>query len=399
MKVYLWNLKDRNQVYKVFNDIGVDNSCWNLMTAKSKIFTILIDKLSMAGANVLKQSALSAGAEAAVAGGVIDGKVKSSKVLLFGTKRQLLEVTDKISIQQFHLREVSEKIIKIFNNFGEHKYWKISDRKIVFNKPILSGILNLTPDSFYDGGKWLDVNSAIQHCEKMIEDGADIIDIGGESSRPGSIRISLTEEKERVLPVIKSIRKKFNIPLSIDTVNAETAELALSEGCNIINDISGFENENMIKVAKKYSAGLVIMHKQGNPENMQVNPQYNSVFTDIGDYLNRRIHKIEEYNIKKENIVVDPGIGFGKNIKHNLTIFNHLQDLKSYVDKPVYIGISMKSMIKDLSGGKKVEDRLAGSISLAVLALTQGVNIFRVHNVFEIKKALNVAYKTLFGEE
>jgi len=399
MKVYLWSLKNREQVYKVFKNIGVDNSCWDLMADKSETIKILIDKLSMAGANVLKQSALSLGAEAAVAGGVINGKVKYSKVLLIGTIRQLLRVAENISIQQFHLMEVSKKIAKILKNLKEYDYWEIANGKITFNKPIITGILNLTPDSFYDGGKITDVNSAVKYCRKMIEEGADIIDLGGESSRPGSLRISLEEEKRRVLPVIQKIRKKFDIPISIDTVNAETADIALKEGCNIINDITGFENKNMIKVAEKHKAGLIVMHKQGNPENMQKGPKYGNVFIDIGDYLNNRIDIIEKFNIDRESIVVDPGFGFGKNIKHNLSVFNHLRDLKSYVDRPIYIGVSRKSMIKDLNGGEKAEDRLAGSIALAVLSLTQGVKIFRVHDVLETRKALDVAYKTLINEE
>lgn len=400
ISIHTWTVRDNTDIYDIFKDIGVDKEAWDIMADKSRIYPLLIDNLSMAGSNVLKQTALSLGAEAAVHGGVIDGSAKSSKVLLFGTKSQLNIISEKLKIQQFHLYEVSEKI-KTFIQTKKNRYpefkWKLKSKSLDLKRPFIVGILNLTPDSFYDGGKWNNPETALEKVLEMIDDGADMIDIGGESSRPGSDPVPADEEIKRILPVIKAIKKQNNTIISIDTRNSETAEIALDNGCEVINDISSFSDKNMPKIIKKYSSGLVLMHMKGKPKTMQEKPEYHNVFNEVSSYLKEKINFASNQGIDIDSIVCDPGFGFGKLLKHNTILLNHISDLGSFLSRPVYVGLSRKSMIKHLGGGETPNDRLEGSISLNVLALLQGASIFRVHNVKSTVKALKTVFSTTGG--
>lgn len=397
MKVQICSLEDRRDVYKVFERIGVDPEAWEIMWKKSATLCLLIDDLSMAGGNVLKQTALSSGAEAAVSGGIINGTSPRTKVLLMGTRSQLSLVASKIKIQQFHLSELSDIMENILSKNEAHgsPVWKMRDKEIKLDRPRIIGIINVTPDSFYQGSRNYDPQSAVDLAMKMAEQGADMLDIGGESSRPGSSPLDLEEEAKRVLPVIRKVREKTFLPVSIDTVNPTTAETALGEGCDAINDILGFENPKMTDVAVKYNSGAVIMHKKGQPSEMQKDPRYDDVFEEVRDFLKKRVDIAESSGVRHENIVCDPGIGFGKTAAHNLALLRRLADMKAYLDKPVYIGLSRKSLVGALGGGQTPADRLYGSLSLSTLALTEGVMLFRTHDVLETKKALDTAFEAL----
>ncbi len=392
MKVQVCALDQKKDVLKAFEKIGVDFEAWDLMWRKSKTICLFIDDLSMAGGNVLKQSALSSGAEAAVSGGVINGTSPRTKVILMATRAQLLTIAGKISIQQFKLKELSQKIEEILSREEKPQIWKMRGKELVLDRPRIVGVVNVTSDSFYEESRNPDFKEAVALALDMEKQGADMLDIGGESSRPGSSPVSLEDEAARVLPVVKRIREKTSIPISVDTEHPETAEMALEEGCNAVNNISGFENIDMIKTAVKYDAGAVLMHKKGSPLNMQVDPQYGDVFEEVRDYLKERAQSAESSGLTPENIVLDPGFGFGKTLRHNLTLLRRLSDLKSFLEKPVYVGLSRKSMIGALGGGETPALRLSGSISLSVLALTEGVFLFRTHDVLETKKALETAF-------
>ena len=249
------------------------------------------------------------------------------------------------------------------------------------------GILNVTPDSFYDGGWHFDNANAQKRIEEMIAQGVEIIDIGGESTRPGSKPVTVEEELERVIPAIRFISKISDIPISIDTQKAEVAKKAVEAGACVVNDVGGLRNDDMISVVAEMNVPVIIMHMQGTPENMQKNPQYGDVVEDIKEWLQERIKAAEMAGIKRSDIIVDPGIGFGKNLKHNLEILGRLDEFKG-MSGGVLLGASRKSFIAMMSGNEK-GDRLTGSLSAAIMGVTSGVDILRVHDVKETLSAVN----------
>jgi dihydropteroate synthase len=272
--------------------------------------------------------------------------------------------------------------IKNFND------WLLSKKK----QSLIMGILNVTPDSFSDGGKYLEKNTAINHALEMIDQGADIIDIGGESTRPFSDPVSLKEEISRVVPVIEGIRKKSDICISIDTTKSQVATAALNSGASVINDVSAMEVDPlMVDVALKFDCPLIIMHMKGTPKNMQDDPQYESLISDIKDYLLDRIDFIISKGINPKKIVIDPGIGFGKTVENNFEIINNLKYFTS-MDFPVLLGASRKSFI-GISLNLPEEDRLEGSLAANIIGFQNGAKIFRVHDVAETNKALIIANK------
>ena len=272
--------------------------------------------------------------------------------------------------------------IKNFND------WLLSKKK----QSLIMGILNVTPDSFSDGGKYLEKNTAINHALKMIDQGADIIDIGGESTRPFSDPVSLKEEISRVVPVIEGIRKESDICISIDTTKSQVATAALNSGASVINDVSAMEVDPlMVDVALKFDCPLIIMHMKGTPKNMQDDPQYESLISDIKDYLLDRIDFIISKGINPKKIVIDPGIGFGKTVENNFEIIKNLNHFTT-MNFPVLLGASRKSFI-GISLNLPEKDRLEGSLAANIIGLQNGAKIFRVHDVAETNKALIIANK------
>jgi dihydropteroate synthase len=248
------------------------------------------------------------------------------------------------------------------------------------------GILNVTPDSFYDGGWHFDSVNTQKRIEEMISEGAEIIDIGGESTRPGSKPVSVKEELERVIPAIEFIKSISDIPISIDTQKAEVARHAVEAGACVVNDVGGLRNDDMISLIAELQIPVIIMHMQGTPENMQKNPQYANTVQDIKNWLEERINTAEIAGIKRSNIIVDPGIGFGKNLKHNLEILGGLNQFNSMAGG-VLLGASRKSFIGFLTGADD-SDRLTGSLASAMIGVTEGVDLVRVHDVKETRKAI-----------
>ena len=260
----------------------------------------------------------------------------------------------------------------------------------------LMGVLNITPDSFSDGGRFLDPRDAVEQALMMAEQGADIIDVGGESTRPGADSITVDEELRRVIPVIKRIVKKTDIPISIDTYKSEVAAKALDAGAGMINDISALRfDPEMKKIASRYGVPVVLMHIQGTPRNMQDNPHYDNVIQEISDYLRESIQMAENSGIDEDKIIIDPGIGFGKRLEHNLEILKKLNKLES-LGKPILVGLSRKSFI-----GKVLDlplgERLEGSLAALAVAIQNGAKIIRVHDVKESKRAARMVDAILLG--
>ena len=269
----------------------------------------------------------------------------------------------------------------------------IRGRLFDLSKPKVMGILNLTPDSFYDGGVHNEINKIEDHVNKMVNDGMDILDIGGYSSKPGAKNISVDEELSRVIPILKHIRKIFpELVISIDTFRSKIASASLNEGADIINDISGGTlDKNMMSVVAKNNCHYILMHMQGNPQNMQNDPSYENVTLEIIQYLAQRIKIAHDNNIV--DIIVDPGFGFGKTLEHNFEILNNLEKF-NVLDTPILAGFSRKSMIyKTLKTSS--EKALNGTSSLNTIALTKGAKILRVHDVKEAKECIILHEKTI----
>ena len=281
-------------------------------------------------------------------------------------------------------------------NYGEsyfiqRKYtFKCKDKELhLGSRTFIMGILNVTPDSFYDGGRFLNSDEALIQIDKMTNEGADIIDIGGESTRPGSLGVTEEEELRRVVPIIKEAIKRFDVILSVDTTKPRVAEEALGEGASIINDISGLKfNPEVAQIAAKWGAGLVLMHTSSHPYDMQLKTEYKSFIPDVINSLNRSIEIAESNGVNEKSIIVDPGFGFGKRVEHNFTLLKRLSEFL-VLDKPILIGTSRKSFIGRVLGAS-VEDRIEGTAATVAIGIMNGASIVRVHDVLYMKRVAKI---------
>jgi len=305
-----------------------------------------------------------------------------------GTVRQFELLKEKLFPQPFGLKKLGEEIIELIEKFEQRKF-KLNLPSGVLElgeKPVLMGILNLTPDSFYDGGKYLDPERALDRAWEMVEEGAEIIDIGGESTRPGSEPISLEEELRRVMPVLEKLSSRLKGAfISIDTQKSEVARRAVDLGASIINDISALGTDREIaRVASESGAGLVLMHIKGTPKNMQKNPVYEDLFSEVIGFLRQRINRAKQAGVEEEKIIIDPGIGFGKTVDHNLELIRDLWRLRS-LGRPILLGPSNKSFIGAVLQVEK-EERFEGTAASVVAGILAGADILRVHEPGKMKR-------------
>jgi len=254
--------------------------------------------------------------------------------------------------------------------------------------PLVMGILNVTPDSFSDGGRYHSLESALTRAERMIADGADLLDIGGESSRPGAEALPLDEELRRVLPVIHALRD-CGKPLSIDTYKPEVMRAALATGADMVNDISGFRADGALAAVRDSDCGLCVMHMLGEPRTMQLRPEYQDVVREVTDFLRQRCEALTDAGVDRRRLCVDPGFGFGKTLEHNIALMQQIGSMQRELGLPLLTGLSRKSMLAGLTG-RAVDQRLAGSVALALAAAARGARIVRVHDVAETVDALKV---------
>ena len=259
---------------------------------------------------------------------------------------------------------------------------------IDLSQPQVMGILNVTPDSFSDGGKHTNVSQALDHALRIIDEVATFIDIGGESTRPGAPDVSLQEELDRTIPVIEAVAKNTPCVISIDTSKADVMREAVKAGAGLINDVRALQEPGALQIAAEAQVPVCLMHMQGQPRTMQQSPEYDDVVNDVGQFLLARTKVCEEAGIAKDKILFDPGYGFGKSLEHNYTLVKHLPSLMK-LGYPVLVGMSRKSMIGNLLN-RKVDERLAGSISLATIVAQMGAQIIRVHDVKETADAVNI---------
>ena len=267
--------------------------------------------------------------------------------------------------------------------------WKTRTATFTFDRPLMMGILNLTPDSFSDGGRFLNPEQALEQAFQLIQDGADILDLGAESTRPGAKSVSEEEELNRLLPVLDRLRGQVQVAISVDTTKSKVARCALEHGAHIINDVSGLHQDPKIAQAvQEFGAGLVVMHRRGTPETMQLMTNYNDLVGDVNRELSKSIEIAESYGVSPDQIVIDPGIGFSKTAEQSLELLEHLGELKR-LGRPILIGTSRKSFIAAVTKAAP-DKRLFGTVAASVLAFERGTNIFRVHDVWAVKEALLV---------
>ena len=380
MNLRIVEINDIKEAVSQMMIIGCDPYSVSYMAKKSINRTIVLNEIDNRAANLIKQTMLSIGGEAAVSKDVSNFVKGKSSVVIMGTLHHYGKFADKLSNQPFGLQEIGRKIKLALLNYNKP-----------YSKPCVMGILNVTPDSFSDGGKHNDIDKAVSYSLDMEKAGADIIDVGGESTRPGSKPVSLNEELARVIPVIKRLKSFLKIPISIDTYKPEVADAAIKSGAGIVNDITGLRYNNglMADVVSRYKKKIIIMHMLGKPKTMNKSPKYKDVVSDIGDFFSSQIEFAVRKGIKPEKIILDPGIGFGKTPDHSIEILKRIKEFKVF-GLPIAIGTSRKSFIGHLLGGVGVDERSSGSIASAVWAAINGVQILRVHDVPATVQALKV---------
>ena len=367
---------------KEMDKIGADPAGIKIMAPKAEYKIIKAEQLSLKAVNILKQEMLSKGGDVVVHKEVSMLKKEFSDVLLLGTKKQYWDLINKLKVQPFGLKQLALEIQKVLHLEAQgvkERTILAKNKEIHFgNETLVMGILNVTPDSFSDGGKYINLDLASKRAKEMVELGADIIDVGGESTRPGHASVSLEEELNRVIPVIKRLSQEINVPISIDTYKAEVAKQAIEAGAHIINDVWGFKKDPKIaKVAAELNVPVILMHNREEPVEHSL---MEVVIRDLRESVDLAINA----GVQKENIILDPGIGFGKTYKDNLIVMNRLDEIVA-LGFPVLLGTSRKSLI-GLTLDLPVEDRIEGTSATVALGITKGCKIMRVHDVKEIKR-------------
>ena len=373
MKLYRVDISDKKEFLET---LDVDKGGRGIIQEKMELYTIYIKDIKTPAVNILKQDALSIGAEVASPSGVITCKSEYSDCLLIGTKKHLKILSKKELTQPFGLKEVAQSL----QDFLLEKHFSTK----------IMGVLNINEDSFYSGSRFAS-DEALQAVEHLIDEGAAIIDIGAVSSRPNAEKVSEKEEFERVVELLDEIddqRLYERAIFSIDSYTPSVVEHALKSGFKIINDITGASDDAIIKLALRYDARLCIMHMQGTPQDMQKEPRYDDVMSEVSDFFEARIAKCEALGLSRENIILDVGIGFGKTLEHNLTLLANMRHFKKFGCE-LLIGASRKSMI-DALYPSSAEERLPGTLAIHLKALQNGASIIRCHDVAEHKQALNV---------
>ena len=373
--------------------INVSSQGVKVMAPKAIGLSIKLTKVKVGAANIIKQEMLSIGGDTAVARGVVNGKLEISDIILLGNLDKIKKLIKKLNHQTiFGLPRIKQDLTKIIDQLenSHSKVLNCNGIKLELNETKIMGVLNVTPDSFSDGNQYFDEDKAVKRALEMIVEGADIIDIGGESTRPGAKKVSAEIEIERVIPIIKKLRKQTDIPISIDTTKAEVAEKALQAGASILNDISALQfDAEMIKVLQNFpEVSVILMHMQGTPETMQDDPHYEDVIEEILTFFEERINFCEKKGISKKRIIIDPGIGFGKRQKDNLVILKKLSEFKC-LGFPIMLGASRKSFIGKIYSSE-ASKRLAGSLASTAFAFQNDVNVIRIHDVQEHKRFLEV---------
>ena len=373
MKKFIVKKIDFYKIEEELKNIGFDISY--LMNAKNKYqyLNLKIFGLTLPQANILKQTALTVGADCAVHRDVLTANIEKTDCILGGSISQILKISDKLKNQPFSMKVLADVIEERIK----------TEEKIT---PKLVGILNLTKNSFSDGGQFYDFSSAVEHLHQLIDEGADIIDIGAESTKPFSEPVSANDQLEKIEPILNYIQKSnINVPISIDTRSSEVALRTIDLGASIINDVSGFDfDKNLVNVVSSTGKKVIIQHSQGTPENMQIKPKYENLVDEIYLSLQNKVEFAQQKGILKDNIIIDVGIGFGKTKEQNFELIRRIDEFKS-IGCEIMLGISRKSLLDMKDETNEVKDIY--TTALSSLAIERNVDYFRVHNV-KMHKAL-----------
>jgi len=367
------------------------------MAPKMLTHCVHLTRLQCRQANILKQEMLALGGDAAVARGSVACSIDSTDVILIGTQKQLTLLCRKLALQPFGLPALAGVITSVLARCETAPIvWCTSRREITLKRPVIMGILNVTPDSFSDGSRYLDLPRAVERAREMVAEGADIIDIGGESTRPGAAPVAADEEIERIVPVIAALAGTVPCAISVDTWKSRVAAEAMAAGAEIINDISGFAfDDAMAQVAARSSAGVVLMHTRGAPGTMQLNTAYGDLLGEVIHSLRDSLQTAANAGVERERIAIDPGIGFAKNALTNLQLLKRLREF-SVLGLPILIGTSRKSFIgKALN--RETDQRLYGTAATVALAVANGAAILRVHDVAAMRDVADMAHAIMTG--
>lgn len=386
-------LRSISESAEILKKIGVDPYGIEAMLPKINNINVLLEGVKCKVANIIKQEMLSVGGDAAVSKNTVSCSVEETDILIMGTMKQIYRFINKISIQPFGLVNISNAIKQLLTNISKDRFILSTYRRElpIGDRTLIMGILNTTPDSFTDGGRFESSEDAVEYGLKMAEDGADIIDIGGESSRPGAEAVTCEEEMKRVIPVIKGLTSRINIPVSIDTTKADVAIKAIECGAEIVNDISAMTFDSRMRdMIARTNAAVILMHMRGTPQDMQKGDlSYRSICGDIIEFLKKRMEDATSAKIGSESIMVDPGFGFGKTLEDNLKLLKDLAEFK-ILGRPIVAGVSRKSFIGRTTGSDPT-DREEGTAAAVTAAITNGANVIRVHDVGRMKKVATMA--------
>ena len=374
-------------------DLAPSQEGFAIMLPKLVHYLVRADGLDTRAANILKQNMLSLGGEVSLPREVFRFDGSTTSCIVSGTGRQFRDLLGKLTYQPFGLRRLAEEMRPLLEELEGRasRMLRVGSREYdLASRTLVMGVVNVTPDSFSDGGLFFDRESAVRHALRQVEEGADILDIGGESTRPGSDFISLEEELRRVIPVVEGVASSTDVPVSVDTTKAEVARRALQAGAAMINDIGAMRLDPLMPgVAAECGVPVCLMHMQGLPRDMQENPHYDDLMGEIISFLRERAEAAEEAGIERSRIVLDPGIGFGKTLEHNLEVIRRLQELKG-LGYPVLLGPSRKSFIGRILD-LPADQRLEGTAAAVALGIANGADIVRVHDVREMVRVVRVA--------
>ena len=389
---------NKEMLADAMESIGVHKASLPIFANKNQILPLKLLQVRTPAANIIKQEMLAAGGDAAVPTGCVLNKDKYSDVLLLGTRKHYNLLLKKLELMPyFGMDKVKAELEAVLNE--EKLQTVLADGRVLnYDKVLIMGILNITPDSFYENSR-ATIEEVVAKAGQMLADGADILDIGGESTRPGSEAVVAEEEQARVLPVIEALRKAYpDAVLSIDTYRASTARLAIEAGADIINDISAMEADaEMIDVVCETKAPIILMHMRGTPHNMQTQCEYKNVVEEVAVYLAERAELLRERGVGAEKIILDPGIGFAKNAEQNLKLMRDLHALTSF-GYPVLLAASRKGTVGKVLGDLPAEERLEGTIATSCQAVYAGANMVRVHDVKENLRAVRMLEAILCPE-
>jgi len=393
VKVRVKSFKDKSELKDYLLSLGNTPLGAEILSDKGELLLLEVSGIDTRAANILKQDAISVGGDCAVPRKASSFEKGLWTVLLILNRREAGKLIEKLKIQPFGLKDLSLKLSEVLRNYfkGEFKL-SYKGKELSLKEPVVMGILNATPDSFSDGGLFFNREAALKRVEEMLSEGASIIDVGGESTRPGALPVPLEEEVKRVVPLIELIRKELgdNFFISVDTYKSEVARLALEAGADIVNDISALQfDPKMVEVVSNYKCPVVLMHIKGTPKDMQENPTYEDVVKEICDYFEERIEYAVSRGVEREKIVLDPGIGFGKRLEDNLCILKRFNEFKVF-GLPLLLGASRKSFIGAITGVKEPRRRLPGSLAAVGATYYKGAKIYRVHDVKETYQFLKL---------